>query len=102
VSVSSTPTTPDRHATVTLPSGREQRLVIRVGGPPLSDNAIPYGADAVLRIVDGDLHDAVALAEVIQDLLFLGEATQRQSAEARLDETVADVEAARSAGRTDW
>jgi hypothetical protein len=63
--------------------------------------AIPITADAILSAVGGDLDDAVAVAVAIENLLLLGEATQRAGVEAaaRLDETVAAVETARAAER---
>jgi len=89
-------------STVTLRDGREVRMVVRFGEPSPPE-ALPISADVILHAVGDDLDDAVAVAEALQELLHLGETTQRQYAEAaaRLDETVADVEAARSVGRTD-
>jgi hypothetical protein len=80
---------------VTLHDGREVRIVVRFGEPSPPE-ALPNSADVILHALGDDLDDAVAVAEALQDVLLLGEATQRQYAEAaaNLDETVAAVEVA--------
>ena len=89
-----------RRSTVTLHDGREVRIVVRFGEPSPPE-ALPNSADVILHALGDDLDDAVAVAEALQDVLLLGEATQRQYAEAaaNLDVTVAAVEAARATER---
>ena len=98
-------TVPTTHQTaVRLPSGRELRIVLTLGGPT-PDDAIPHrdAAAAIFLMVDEDTADAEAVGQALLDLLHAGEAAQRESAAsaARLAATVAEVAAAARAVERD-
>jgi hypothetical protein len=97
---------PTTHRTrITLANGTPVEVRV-VFGAEHEPDALPMTSlpGEILLAVDGDVADAAAVGQAILDLLHAGEAAQRESAAsaARLAETVAEVEAARSVGRTDW